>query len=52
MSAKQLVALLVITSVSFLCLFIGGGYLYVFKPELLGLSQQIAHDSLAVPPSV
>jgi flagellar motility protein MotE (MotC chaperone) len=52
MSAKQLVALLVITSVSFLCLLIGGGYLYMFKPELFGLSQQTTHDSLAVPLSV
>ncbi|GBD05672.1 hypothetical protein HRbin20_01261 [bacterium HR20] len=52
MGTRQLIALVIVSSVTFLCLVLGGGYIYVTKPELLGLARPPAHDSVAAPPTV
>lgn len=52
MGIRQLVALVIISSVTFLCLVLGGGYIYMTKPELIGLSPRSLGDSLATAPAV
>lgn len=53
MTSKQLLALVVVTTVTFLAVVIGGGYLYVTNPTLLGLpARQQSTDSLRQPPAI
>lgn len=48
MTAKQLLALVVTTTITFVALLLGGGYVYQTAPELLGISRQRGTDSLPV----
>jgi flagellar motility protein MotE (MotC chaperone) len=52
MTSKQLLALIAVTTVTFLSMVIGGGYVYLTNPSLLGLGGRASSDSVLQPPAV
>jgi len=52
MTSKQLLVLIAISAVTFLALLLGGGYVYLTNPALLGLPVKGQQDSLSKPPAV
>jgi septal ring factor EnvC (AmiA/AmiB activator) len=52
MTPKQLLALVLTSTITFLAIVAGGGYLYLTRPELLGFVSPFRTDTVVTPPAM